>query len=396
MKKMKKKTARIIVVSVLVLIVGACWAFSVIIYNENTNQRFESYKPLMLQVDDFDGLKCTKYKFPSDKGQMLSGFWYRSGGNQRGIIVVAHGFGGGGHHSYLDCVNAFAQHGYFVFAYDATGNDESEGEGVGGFPQGVIDLDYAISFVEDSGNFPQLPIGLFGHSWGGYSVCSVLTYHPEVQAVIACCGSNSSSDIFEAGGKTQAGNAIYAMMPFVKMHEWIKFGKYATNTAMDGFKTSDAAILIAHSEDDETLPIQYGYDQYYDKYKDDLRFTFLRFKDKGHSDFFVDSKNSYKDEFNAEFDKWAASLDYDYKAEKNKQRFTKEKAEYIEANLDRERWSHRLDVDLFERFLDFYDKNLNINPNLTFHDKSKSFTDLHLVHSVKIVLTFCAPLLFTC
>ncbi|WP_028125397.1 helix-turn-helix domain-containing protein [Eremococcus coleocola] len=32
----------------------------------------------------------------------------------------------------------------------------------------MIDLDYSLSFVEDSGNFPNLLIGLFGHSWGAY------------------------------------------------------------------------------------------------------------------------------------------------------------------------------------------------------------------------------------
>ena len=116
---------------------------------------------------------------------------------------MAHGFGGGGHNSYIDCANYFAHHGYWVFAYDATGNDESEGEGVGGLPQGVIDLDYAITFVEGSGNFPNLPIVLFGHSWGGYIVCSVLSYHPEVKAVIACSGFNSSSNMFEAEGKNR-------------------------------------------------------------------------------------------------------------------------------------------------------------------------------------------------
>jgi hypothetical protein len=62
----------------------------------------------------------------------------------------------------MDCANYFAQNGYYVFAYDATGTDESEGNGVGGLPQGVIDLDYAISFVEESKEIPDLPIVLFG------------------------------------------------------------------------------------------------------------------------------------------------------------------------------------------------------------------------------------------
>lgn len=38
------------------------------------------------------------------------------------------------------------------------------------------------------------------------SVCSVLTYHPEVKAVIECSGFNSSSDLFEKEGKKQSEN----------------------------------------------------------------------------------------------------------------------------------------------------------------------------------------------
>ncbi len=146
------------------LIVGIVWYFSLFMYNDNINKRFESYKPLMFKVEDFEGLICTKYEFPSDKDRMLAGSLYSVGDNQKRIIIIAHGFGDGGHNSYLDCLNYFVQNGYYVFTYDATGNDESEGEGVGGFLQGVIGLDYALSFVEDSGNFQNLPIGLFEHS----------------------------------------------------------------------------------------------------------------------------------------------------------------------------------------------------------------------------------------
>ena len=356
-KRSKKKNALIVVLCALVLLVGAWQGFCAFMYNENINQRFESYEPLKLRVEDFDGLQCAEYKFPSDKGQMLAGYLYSTGSNPRGIIIIAHGYGGG-HNSYMDCANYFAQHGYYVFAYDATGNDASEGDGVGGFPQGVVDLDHAISFVEESGNFPDLPIGLFGHSWGGYSVCSVLTYHPEVKAVIECCGCNRASDLFEVGGRAEAGDGIEAMMPFVRSYEWFKYGNYATNTAMDGFEASEAAVLVAHSEDDDVVPISYGYNLYYEKYKGDPRFTFLHFKDKGHSDFFIDGNDTYKDEFDAEFDKWFETLGYDRKADENKERFAKDRAEYINTHLDRVRWSNRLDKELFDQFLDFYDRNM--------------------------------------
>ena len=352
--KSKKKVAIIVLLSAIVLLLIGWWAFCLMMYNENFNVRCDSYEPLMLRTEDFVSLECREYSFSSDNGQKLAGYLYSAGNEQHGIVVIAHGFGGGGHNSYMDVANFFAANGYYVFAYDATGCDKSEGEGVGGVPQGVIDLDHAISFVEDKNEIPELPIVLFGHSWGGYSVCSVLNYHPEVKAVIECSGFNSSSDMFESGGKSQAGNVIYAMNPFIKIYERFKYGKYASDTAMDGFENTDASILVLHSADDNVIGIEYGYDKYYEEYKGDPRFTFIGFENRGHNEVFNDPDNTYKDEFNAGFDKWLESIDYDYEAEENIERFKKDKAKYITENLNHAKWSTRLDEELFVQFLDFY------------------------------------------
>ena len=352
----KKKLVIIILLCVIIFMIIGWGMFCVKIYNDNFNIRGDSYEPMMLRTEDFEGLQCTGYTFPSDRGQKLAGYLYSAGEDQHGIVVIAHGFGGGGHNSYMDCADFFAQNGYYVFAYDATGTDKSEGEGVGGVPQGVIDLDHAISFVEENEDIPDLPVVLFGHSWGGYSVCAVLTYHPEVRAVIECSGFNRSSDMFESGGKSEAGSLIYAMTPFVRIYERLKYGKYASNTAMDGFDSTDASVMVVHSADDDVIEIGYGCDRYYEKYKDDSRFTFLRFEDRGHNEIFNNQEDTYKEEFNAGFDRWLETLDYDYRAEENKDRFAEEKAEYITENLDHARWSSRLDEALFARFLDFYDQ----------------------------------------
>ena len=263
-KTSKKKILLIVLLCVIILAVGGWEMFCVKMYDENFNVRGDSYEPLMLRLEDFNGLRCREYTFPSDHGQMLAGYLYSVGEDQKGVVVIAHGFGDGGHNSYMDAANYFARHGWFVFAYDATGTDQSEGDGVGGVPQGVIDLDHAISFVEAEADLSDLPIVLFGHSWGAYSVCSVLTYHPEVKAVIECSGFNSSSDMFESGGKSQAGGAIFAMTPFVKIYEFFKYGKYAGNTAMDGFAASDASVMVVHSADDNVIEIGYGYDKFYE------------------------------------------------------------------------------------------------------------------------------------
>lgn len=356
--KKKRKTAIVLIsmASALVLMVIGWWIFCIAMYNSNFNVRCDEYKPLMLRVEDFEGLQCEEYTFTSNKGQELAGYLYSVGEDQKGIVIIAHGFGGG-HNSYMDAANYFAQNGYFIFAYDATGCENSQGEGVGGVPQGVIDLDYAISFVEANEDIPELPIVLFGHSWGAYSVSAVLTYHPEVKGVIACAGFNRSSDMFESGGKSQAGAILYAMTPFIRAHEQAKYGEYASNTAMDGFaKAENTSVMIVHSADDGVIGIEYGYDKYYEKYKDDSRFTFVRFDDKGHNNMLKDPNNTYVDELNADFAEWLKTLDYDYNSKDNRDQFIQDKAQYLNENLDHARYSHRLDETMFAQFLDFYNQ----------------------------------------
>lgn len=338
----------------LVFLLVGLWFLTSETYEERFSTRLEPYAPLAFRVEDFDGLERTLFRFPADKGHMLTGCMYSAGTGQKGIVVIAHGLGGGGHNSMMDVAAYFARNGYYVFAYDATGNGRSEGKGIGGIPQGVIDLEYAISFVENSGNFPSLPVVLFGHSWGGYCVCSVLSFHPEVRAVIECSGCNTSYDLFKAAGKKEGGAFIYAMMPFIRLHEKIHFGKYADASALDGFAASKAAVMVVYSADDDVVPIETGYDLFYEKYGSDPRFTFVRFENRGHN--YVYDDHTYINEFNAEYDEWFKALDYDHA--ENPDRFAADRAEFFSAHLDREKWSTRLDPELFARFLSFYDAHI--------------------------------------
>ena len=355
-RKIAKVITIIFVILLLVMLVGN-GILTVVIYNQNFNVRGDSYEPFMFYVEDFQGLSRTQYEFTSDKGQKLAGYLDETSDENesdepKGVIVLAPGFGGGGHNSYMDVANYFVQNGYYVFAYDATGCDESEGEGVGGFPQGVIDLDHAITFVEGLDKTKDLPICLFGHSWGAYCVSCIPKYHPEVKAIIECSGFNSSAEEFEAQGKEQAGSYIYTMMPYVHLYERYKYGEYSKCNALDGLASTDAKVMVVHSQDDGVVPISVGYDKYYEKFKDDDRFKFVELQDKGHSIF---NDYTYADEFDSEFDEWLKTLDYDYNLDKNKERFMEDKADYIHKNLDREKWTNTLDKELFEEFLDFYD-----------------------------------------
>ena len=184
----------------------------------------------------------------------------------------------------------------------------------------------------------------------------MLADHPEVKAVIECAGFNRTSDMIEAAGQEYVGKLAAVMTPFIKLHERIRFGAYASRTGLKGFAASQAAVLVAHSADDDTVPMQCGYDLFWEAYHDDPRFEFLRLEGRGHN---LLTDTDYVDEFNEGFREYRESLDYDYRDKKNADRFIADKAEYIRQNLDRARYSHRLNEALFQRFLAFYDAHLS-------------------------------------
>ncbi len=352
-KKTKKKIVIVsIVTAILLLIIFLVAPFSVgaILYNSVFNVRYETAEYLKFHLDDFDGLKADKHEFTSNDGTRLVGYrYYTDGVKAHGVVVIAHGFGGGGHNSYMDFDYYFAQHGYDVFAYDATGNDESDGNGVKGIPQGVADLSCAIDHLQNIDELKDLPVMLWGHSWGGYCVSAVLNYHPEVKAVASIAGFNRSGDLIKSQGQQMVGGIIGFMMPYVNSIEKSKCGKYSSATALDGFANSKCGVLIAHSSDDTTVPIKYGYDVYYKQYAADERFEFIRYENKGHNNIvYSDSYINYLNDFNEKFSNYFGG----------RTPSREEKAAYINEHLDREIYCNGLDTELFDRILNFYNANL--------------------------------------
>ena len=349
---MKKKKIIIIILILVLFLIVVPFGISIFLYNQFLGVRYETDECFLFSLSDFPELKRNKYEFISNKGQKLVGYhYYSSKDNIKGIIVFAHGFGGGGHNSYMDCANYFTKNGYYVFAFDATGNDESEGKCVGGLPQGVIDLDYAITFIEGQEEFKDLPVMLFGHSWGGYSVTNVLNYHPEIKAVVSLAGFNKSSDLIEAQGEKIVGVFSHILIPYINAYEKLKFGKYASNTAMNAFENSNTQIMVIHSLDDDTVPKKYGYDIYYEKYKNSPRFKFIEYEDKGHSSIYCSKEAiSYVKVFNESFEEYFSGSE-----------ITKEKRiQYINENFDRDILTNLIDTELFDEIREFYNSSIEV------------------------------------
>ena len=252
-------------------------------YQERFDRRYQSNPTEVFLPGDFPGLKAQSCAFTSDHGQKLMGYWYtHAGQNIHGILVLAHGLCGG-HRNYLDVCDFFASHGFLVFAYDATANGESEGRAVGGFPQGVADLDHALRYVKAQERCLDLPIMLFGHSWGGYAVCSVLEFHPDVCAVINVSGFDSSAVMLAQAARPHLGWITDWIVSLFTRRERKQWGRYASASALKGFAASGAQVMVIHSEDDETVHPQSGYDRYHKAYADSERFRFVQLSGRGHN-----------------------------------------------------------------------------------------------------------------
>lgn len=330
------------------------------IYRESFGQRFTTPAYYAFQVAEFPGLKSVQHDFPSQQGQLLRGYYYTSSeGSPQALVILVHGFGGGGHNSYLDVVDYLARQGYGVFAYDATANDESEGSQVGGLPQGLIDLDYAISYVQDSGAFPSLPILLWGHSWGAYSATAVLKFHPDIQAVASFSGFNSSMDLMQKEGEQEVGDWMAALLPYFKLYEKIKFGKYAGVTSLEGFAASSCPILLVQGAEDTTVPAALGYDLWQAAYGDSDRFRFILRPYFSHNNVYYSAQAAnYLTDFQKDYRSWQEHLSYDRQLAENQERFRQDQSLYIAENLDREVWTHLLDEKLMQEVSDFYEQAL--------------------------------------
>lgn len=186
---MKKWQKRLIIGGmglIIILLTVVPMGITHVIYNGAFGKRFESSATCRYDVSEFKNLKREGTSFLSNKGHKLVAYIYENSEikNPKGLIVLAHGFRCGGHISYMPEIAYLTENGYKVFAYDATACDESEGKAVGALFQGPVDLDYALKFIEGNDTLKDLKLMLYGHSWGGYLVMTVLNYSHNVQGVV--------------------------------------------------------------------------------------------------------------------------------------------------------------------------------------------------------------------
>ena len=252
-----------------------------IAYKKFFYHRTISDNPSRFDNDLFPDLIAERVSFKSFNNNLVGYFYSKQNCDKSKIVIFVHGYGNG-HHRYLDIINYLASKGLYVFSYDATSFDESEGEGIFGFPQGIYDLENAINFVKLTKSYSDNEIILMGHSWGAYSTGSVLNLFPNISKAIMLSGFNKSSDLVRQHGFEWMGEKVDQSIEYVDEYEEFRFGSYSSLSVIDGIKHSNTKIFVVHSEDDKTVPIEIGLDLYKKEFVNNKRIIYKRFKDRDH------------------------------------------------------------------------------------------------------------------
>mgnify|MGYP000744910141 FL=1 len=157
---------------------------------------------------------------------------------------MCHGIAGGGEDN-LSMVKYMLDDGYQVFTFDYTGVYESEGASSVGFYQAVKDLNAVLGYIEASASLKNLPVFLYGHSWGGYTAAAVLNFKHNIAGVITISGFSSPMAITkEAAGRIIPTLLVDLLLPFAALYQRVVFGKNYNLSAIDGINSCDVPVLL--------------------------------------------------------------------------------------------------------------------------------------------------------
>ncbi len=220
------------------------------------NQMFGRSKLLKYSMDyryaDYERLYPGKYgrrkvQIPDD-GYELTGYIYGED-TGKGLIIVSHGIFAG-QECYISIILKLVDRGYMVLGFDNTGCCESPGDGIGGLPQGPLDLMCALRFVENDPELKDMPRFLFGHSWGGYSVTAVLNYVNNVDGVISISGFDTPTEVTMEMGSSMLSKAVMITMPMIVLENRRRFGEYANISAVQGINSCGIPVMVMHGTGD--------------------------------------------------------------------------------------------------------------------------------------------------
>lgn len=163
-----------------------------------------------------------------------------------------------GYLRYSDVADAYDR---TEIAFESSGNilkghfygSENEGESTMGPSQSLLDLEAALTYIQEDQRLNNLPVMLYGHSWGGYAVTSILDSGFDIAAVASIAGFNSPMELLNEQSASLLGVFSPIAYPFLWICQNILFGNTTWVTAASGINSTDTPVMIIHGVKDEAI-----------------------------------------------------------------------------------------------------------------------------------------------
>ena len=144
-----------------------------------------------------------------------------------------------------------------VFGYDNCGCYESGGEKTYGIEQTVIDLKYALNYIE--GLMGKVtPMFIYGHSMGAYAGATVLNYSNRIKGVVLRSGFISPNKIIMDVLENMFGKASFVLFPFIIQYRIFLFGNVAFKNSVKAIKNTKIKVFLMQSEDDPIVSLKHS------------------------------------------------------------------------------------------------------------------------------------------
>lgn len=254
------------------------------VYRSMFNKRYNDNHTLKyFTVEDFEGLKKEDLSFTSNKGQLLAAhlYYYPTLEEYKGLLVLSHGLGAG-HLQYTTEINYFAKLGYKVFAFDYTGCLDSEGKIFPGFPQTVIDLKYALEYIDSLEELKNYKKVIYGHSMGAYAAVNVLNYYDNIKAVVSLSPFDES---FSQVAHELETASLRNMKPYgfvFKLFDKHRFKSYSKVSTKQTLLNTKVPVYVIAADRDTIVNSVYNFEEFKEACKDDETKKFLLVKDRFH------------------------------------------------------------------------------------------------------------------
>ena len=248
-KRTGSKAATVFAVIVVVFFVGSFIGDRVLM--GQTYQRFVPDSPSLLPTEEYMAdYDSTPVEFKLD-GKTLRGNVYKAD-CPKGFIVFRHGIFSQ-HCDYLALISEMVDRGWTVLAYDAIGCGISDGDDVVGMAQSALDVAAAVNYVRENGLAGNLPLVLWGHSWGGYGVAAALDIAPDVDVCVTMSGYNEPIGVLMEAAERMMGPLATTQYPTMWLNNNLTFGPDGDRAAIAGINKTEAPVLIVHGTEDAVV-----------------------------------------------------------------------------------------------------------------------------------------------